>query len=102
MPTFKEISNEEKVILSDFFDKVKKLLKKNKIIKNYNLDMETFWLILNNTKFKTREYYKIFIALPTSVKIKIMEKIAIKDEKSLKKEFKRLLNIYNQEIKRLK
>ena len=99
MPRIKKISKEEREILDNFFESIKKVLKVNLKIKESEIDWEAFKFILSHSSFGASEYFKAFEALPDSAKGKILENVGGKDVTTLKREFKRALNVYNSAIR---
>jgi len=99
MPRIKKITVDEREILDNFFEKLKKVLKEEGGLKTGDLNWETFKFILSQSNFTASEYFKAFEALPDEAKNSILKKVNIENINILKKEFKRALNVYNSAIR---
>ena len=100
MPKIKALSDKELNILDNFYREIRELVKDNFLLRESDLDMETFHYIISLSTFQPREYIKIFHSIPKYAQINILKCANIKSEDDLKDLFKKKINIYNQEIRR--
>ena len=101
MPKIKPITIDEQDIMDKFYYKTREVLKEFSKKDGVLLDIEVFKYLVGQTNFKPSKYDLIFKGLPEKVKCRIKSHY-IMNEEELIVNFRNTLNVYRQEVRRLK